>query len=340
MSRILLSVLGLLIIAGPTNAEPENIPLSRLGKDYQLVGRLHVPLRKVVTLEGVVFMGAFKSCESGPNLRVQKINGRATQEDIQIALRPLMGTWREKPEGVTDLPKLDMGGTYEMEGYETGGYHGIPGEVSKKLSVPSQECGGPGFGEQFEVTAAKRIEPIIYAPAMFEGTHALIQGKAVSREGKAAMIGDGWTVIVIDDKAWPPDIEGKQVETYGMYNPTSDRNVSRLVDGTWRLVSLDDQLGRTVELRGIAWEMDGVWRFDYRGTQLYVENMKDLPGWTSDNYGPMVIRGRLEKANLPRLDQISSKPDRDLKEYFIVRDASWKPLPALLSPERPIKNEE
>jgi len=73
------------------------------------------------------------------------------------------------------------------------------------------------------------------------------------------------------------------------------------------------------------------------GEDIHVENMRDMPGWTSDNYWkPVVIRGVLEKAVLPRLDQVSKKRNRDLKEYFIVREASWEPLPALLAPERPM----
>jgi hypothetical protein len=54
----------------------------------------------------------------------------------------------------------------------------------------------------------------------------------------------------------------------------------------------------------------------------------------------MVIRGRLEKARLPSLDQISLKEDRDLKEYYVVRKAQWSPLPALLGPEQPFSEPE
>ena len=54
----------------------------------------------------------------------------------------------------------------------------------------------------------------------------------------------------------------------------------------------------------------------------------------------MIIRGVLEKAMLPRLDQITDKPHRELEEQYIVRKASWEPIPALLSPERPFNEAE
>lgn len=93
--------------------------------------------------------------------------------------------------------------------------------------------------------------------------------------------------------------------------------------------------GRKVTLRGMARSLNGEWWFHYRGTDLYVEGMDKLPGWTVENHWrPMQIEGTLERASLPSLDQISLKPDRDLAEYFIVREPSWKPLPALLGPER------
>ena len=111
----------------------------------------------------------------------------------------------------------------------------------------------------------------------------------------------------------------KLIETCGLYNPDAsvyDREAKQkrfaLLDGKWRLVRLEDQLGRPVELRGRARSLNGVWWFYYRGTDLYVEKMADLPGWTSDNHWrPIIIRGILDKAQLPRLDQVSLKPDQE-----------------------------
>jgi hypothetical protein len=125
------------------------------------------------------------------------------------------------------------------------------------------------------------------------------------------------------------------VQTYGAYTSAQNSSEFELVDGEWALTRLEDQLNRDVKLRGTSWSLNGVWWFDYRGTRIYVEDMERLPGWNTDNHGrPMEVRGRLEKAMLPRLDQISLKSNRDLKEYFIVRQAKWDPVEKLLSIER------
>ena len=41
----------------------------------------------------------------------------------------------------------------------------------------------------------------------------------------------------------------------------------------------------------------------------------------------------IEDAKMPDLEQLSRQDKPDLKEYFIVRKASWEPLPALLLPD-------
>lgn len=336
MKYMTTTFLCLMIASACFAAEPQNIPLNQLGDKFQLVGKLHVPLGTVVTLEGVVIEGPFKGYEGGFNLRVQKIQGGVTQEDIQIVISPFFYEWGKKDlTGGTALPNLKVGDTYEMEGYPTGEYVGVPNEAFERGAEIIQTT-HHYFLERFMVIKAKRNEPVAFTPSMFVGERALIQGKAVTKEGKAVMTGDGWTVIVMNDKSWPKHVEGKRIETYGMYNPDFHRKVFTLIDGTWSLVALEDQLGHNVELRGKARSSNGVWWFNYRGIDLYVEDIQSLPGWTIENHWkPMVIRGFLEKATLPRLDQVTQKIGRDLKEYFIVKKASWEPLPALLSPERP-----
>jgi hypothetical protein len=334
---------GLLIGASLPAAERQDIPIEQLGKRYQLIGKLHEPIGKVLEVEGVVVEGPFKGYEGGLNLRVQRIQGQATQEDIQIVISPFFRGWGEK--SIVDgelLPKPEIGDTYRMKGYETGEYVGEPPGIFENERVPIQDT-AHYFRERFVVFKARRIDPVSYTPSEFTGRKALFQGKAVSKGGRGLLVGDAWDIVVIPAGSWPAYAEGKLVETYGMYNPepNPDSKVYRLLDGTWHLADLEDQLGRDVELRGRARSLNGVWWFHYRGTDLYVENMESLPRWTDDNHWrPMVIRGRLEKAELPRLDQVSMKENRDLKEYFIVRRPSWEPLDALLSVERPLAEPE
>jgi hypothetical protein len=239
-----------------------------------------------------------------------------------------------------------MGKTYEMEGYETGGYIGKPSKAFMNAGFMLQTAGFY-FRTYLEVYKAKKIEPLKFTPEDFKGRRALFQGAARTQNNQSIMDGDGWSVVVDPKVPWPKNIEGKLIETDGMYNLEENENESAekknrydLLDGSWRLVRLEDQLNQTVALRGCARSLNDIWWFNYRGTDLYVENMSELPGWSNDNHWrPMIIRGTLEKAKLPRLDQISLKSDRDLKEYYIVRKASWEPLPELLGVERPIEKE-
>lgn len=304
------------------------VPVAELGRKFDLIGKLHVPLGKIVTVEGFVVEGPFKGYEGGPSLRVQRINGRFTQEDIEIRLSDMTRVVPEKKV------EIKIGDSYELEGYESGGFVGHPDEIWKDGMAWVQTT-HHYFSLDFNIIRGKRITPIRFEPRDFEGRKALFEGIAADCDGKAVMEFEGCTVVVEPKWPWPKGIVGKKVETLGLYNPTRERKTYLLVDGKWRLVSLDDQLGQQVELRGIARSLNDIWWFDFRGTDMYVENMSQLPGWTNELWGrPVVIRGMLEKAKLPRIDQISLRSDRGLRDHYIVRKASWEPLDALLSPER------
>jgi hypothetical protein len=327
----------------PLAAGQQPVPVGELGKTFQLVGTLRLPLGEMVTVEGVVVEGPFKGYEGGPNLRVQRIQGRYTQECIQIPLKPYFGNW-----GDGELPKLATGKTYQMSGYETGRYVGMPAAINQAIiesgKVPIQTT-SHYFQSYFAVSEAEKIEPILYTPMMFEGERALLSGVARTIGGDSAMTGKGWVVIVRRGTAWEAGIEGKQIECDGRYNPEANSKVDPkkcdLLDGTWRLVHLKDQVGQEVSLRGTARSLNGEWWLNYRGTDLHVDGMASLPGWSNDmHYCPVIIEGKLERAKLPRIDQISEKTDRDLAESFVVRQASWKPLPALLFPELPVEKDE
>ena len=55
-----------------------------------------------------------------------------------------------------------------------------------------------------------------------------------------------------------------------------------------------------------------------------MENQKDLPGWSDKLWSRCVtISGKLDRAKLPDLDQITLKQNRDLREYYILRNPSW-----------------
>jgi hypothetical protein len=331
-SLFLMMVVAASAFASVASGQVINVPVLDLGKGHQLVGKLHVPLGKVVRVQGFVDRGPDKGFEGGLQLRVQRINDRATQEDIRLLLEDETGA--VPPDGSSKvLP--EMGKTYELQGYESGGYVGHPRGLEPYLqTVPHY------FRLEFHYLRGKLIEPIGFSPSEFEGRRALLQGVARDVAGAAVMDGGRWQVIVRPGATWSKDWLGKPVETLGMYNPLPREDFAKaasqfdLVDGVCRLSNLADQVGQAVELRGVARSLNDTWWFEYRGTRLYVENLEQLPGWTADNYGkPIAIRGQLESAKLPSLDQISIKSSRDLQDHWIVRKAKWVPIDALLAPE-------
>jgi len=314
--------------------KPQDVPLANLGDKFRLIGKLGEPLGTVVTVQGVVVEGPFKGFEGGPNLRIQRIDGRATQEDIQICIRPYFGKYGEQRASKEEVPKLDFGKTYEFEGYETGQFVGVPGEAYKRAGLAIATTGFY-FRHELAVYKGKRTTPVVWSPADFVDREALIEGQAVSRQKRAYIEGNGWKMLADSAAGWPKEFEGKTVEGFGMVKK-GDAAEFRLEKGVTRLVRLEDQRGRAVELRGRSWSLNGYWWLEYRGTKLYVEDMENLPGWkeSGPHGGAVLITGILDEAELPDLDQISLKSERDKKKYFIVRKAAWKRLDALLAPER------
>lgn len=331
----LLTILLLVVRSAPGADDAISVPAAELGRGYQLIGKLHEALGKVVRVQGHVVEGNAKGFATGPHLLVQRINGRATQEHIELLL--VDETHAAKPDALTNV-KPEIGKTYELEGYESGGFVGDPDLGERWRQSPLHH-----FLLNFGYVRGKQIAAIDFTPQDFVGQRALLQGTARDQDGKAVMDGSAWQVIVNSNAPWPKGIAGKKVETLGMYNgPKREASDSRtspvfsLIDGTARPVALEDQLGEKVELRGMATSLNGVWWFEFRDIDMYVENLENLPGFSEDHRAkPIVVRGVLDRAKLPRLDQVSVKADRNLRNYFIIRQATWAPTSALLAPEHP-----
>lgn len=295
---------------------------------YRLMGKLHRPLGEVVKIQGKVVEGPFKGYEGGPNLIAHRINGKATQELIQIKIRPYMYDFGHD---ATMLPKLNMGEEYEFEGYETGSFVGIPSEAYDRAGIGLQTSTFY-FSHTLVVYKGKQLPPLAWSPVDFIDRSAVIAGRAVSADGKSFIAGKGWQLQVNAETPWPEHYTGQEVEGFGVIRKTDKPETFIMEDAMTRLVHLKDQLGRKVSLRGTAWSLNGHWWFNYRGTKMYVEKMKELPGWNANLHGrPVLIEGILNEAELPSLNQITLKEDRDLAKNYIVRQARWKPLEALMS---------
>lgn len=302
--------------ADPPSADPTCRITPKLGQ----------PLGSVVTVAGVVVEGPFKGYEGGPNLRVQRINGLATQRDIQIRL--------EQYFPHMDLPTLKAGMTVEMEGYETGGFVGIPGQAYERAGLAIQ-ASGFYFSHQFIYHQARIIPTLLWLPANLVGQRALLFGQAVNDNGVAMLTGPGWRMVVDAHTPWEPWQVGKAAEAMGVVQRGTGEGSFTMTADFHRLSQLADQVGHAVSLRGRAWSRNGYWWFDYRGQSLHVEGMKDLPGWKGDLHGcPVEISGVLEEADLPDIAQYTLKVPPDLKRSFIVRKPAWRKIDSLLSPER------
>lgn len=297
-------------------------PIISHGQTDSKMGKLGKPLGKPLTIEGKIVQGPAKGHESGPNILVQKIDGKPTQEAIRL---PLANVDQQ----------LLTGDTYRIKGSETGSMVG-GGEEKGGFAVQSQSA---YFLHEFRIESAERIAPVVFHPKDFRGKLAMFRGVAVTERNKAwIQAKDGsWRILISDKIGWQGNLEGKPIETRGVHKPSGLGRKEFKLEGSWRPANLEDQLGQPVELRGTAKSLNGIWWFDWRGESLYVRNMEKLPGWTGENHWrQVVIRGRLKKMMMPRLDQIAIKARPDLAEYFVIDEPSWEPLPAgrqLLSPE-------
>lgn len=335
--KIIILVFLLVFMAEYSYSQENKIPveINNLSDKYEIIGELGFQLGTIVTVEGIVVRGPFKGYEGGLNLNIQKIDGLPTQKHIQIPVTPFYRKF-----GQDNLPKLNTGSCFRLRVYETGAYIGVPYDAFDEAGVIFQTASFY-FRNELVVVSGEKIEKINWSPKEYLGKFALLDGVAQNENDSAIILSTNWKLKLSGARKWNANEVGKLVEVYGKVTKTIDKNTYIIDSCQARLVKLNDQLGKVVKLRGTARSLNGYWWFNYRGIDLYVEDMEKLPGWTSENHWqPMEITGILELDSLPRIDQISLKPERDLDLYFIVRKASWTPIDTLLEQELPpIKKE-
>ena len=333
--KILFSISLAIAFASPLNAQDEKTPISLTSgsSEYVLVGELGVKLGETVTVTGRVVEGPFKGYEGGPNLIVQQIDGKSNQLNIRIPLTPYFGSF-----GDNRLPELENGKTYSLRVYETGEFVGKPMAAYKEAGIMLQTSGFY-FRNRLSVISGSKVDPISWGPESFIGRNALLSGTAVNENDVPFIKLSGCKLKLRGVEKWTQEQLGKNAEVYGTVSETKSAHVFEVTNCRHRLIELSDQIGKTVSLRGTARSLNGHWWFNYRGTDMYVENMNLLPNWTVYNHWqPMEITGTLEQAELPRIDQVSLKPNRDLGTYYIVRVPDWKPVEKLLEPELPAQD--
>ncbi len=310
-------------------AQDKRIPVQiNNALQFKIIGELGEEMGDTFTVRGIIVQGPYKGGGGGPNLLVQLIRDSSIQKHLQIPVSPYFGEF-----GRNRLPKLENGATYRFRVFETGGYTGRPADAYKEVDI-SLQTSGFYFLNRLIVIFGEKIDSIEWSPANFLGQNALLSGIAKNENDIAIIQTSSWKLRLIGSAKWKDAEVGKLAEVYGMIRETKTKDTYDAENGRARLVRLEDQLGKTVKLRGTALSMNGDWWFNYRGIEMYVENMSELVGQKGENhFRSMEITGILEQAELPRVDRQSSN-DPEPKMYYIIRKASWIPIPELLALER------
>lgn len=142
---ILLPVLGVAPPQAVQPSPPTDIPLKDMGSKFRVTGRFGKPLGEVVTLYGVIVRGKDK-IDSGRNLQIQSVDGRPFDGDVRVPVTGIGGT--------VDENSLEYGKTYELIGFETGKFEGVPEEVFRRIEVAFATCSFQ-FHTYFGAIAAK-----------------------------------------------------------------------------------------------------------------------------------------------------------------------------------------
>jgi hypothetical protein len=311
------------------------VRITNVKEQAKLIGQLGKPLGSALTVQGIVVENLSKGYNDGLNLTVQAINDSSIQQLITIPLSPYFGKF-----GDNRLPRLVRGSAYRLRVYETGEFVGVPDSAYKEAGIIMQT---PGFYFQnrLVVLSGEKIKTIKETPKNFVGHIALVSGIAKNENDTAFINTSKGELRLIGFRKWTESEIGKLAEVYGKIEKTETKRIFNVRDCNPRLVKLEDQIGMNVKLRGRAISLNGYWWFNYRGTDMYVEKMEELPNWTVENhFRSMEITGILEQAVLPRIDQIALKTNRDTQLYYIIRKPSWTPIEKLLAIEDTEKEDD
>lgn len=254
------------------NAQEVKTPVSVVspGNRFELVGELGLKLGETATVEGLIVEGPQKGFEGDPNLIVQRINGRAIQQQVQISVSPYFGEFGKTSFDKKALPACKNGSTYRLRAYETGGFAGVPDGASKEAGIALQS---PRFyfRNTLVVISGDQIEPIVWSPKDFADRDALLAGIAKNENGSPVIEGSPWKLLLTDADKWADEDIGKHVEVFGTVRATKSKQVFRVENCRASLIRLKDQVGRRVRLRGTARSLNNHWWFNYRGTDMLKE---------------------------------------------------------------------
>ncbi len=296
--------------------KPVDVPISSDGKSlYRLIGKLGEPLGTVLTVQGMVVGTGHRSTDNVLFFLVQRINDRATQEQIQIPLSKQSALL----SGRDGFPELIEGNSYEFQAFESGAYVGLPDEAR---GTAWRSASGFHFRNELQAFKGKLISPVVFAPADFVNRSATLRGRAVSLDNKAYMqstdeaglLGQSrpekWRLQLDANGPWPAAIAGKIVEATGIVRKADGDGEYLQENSLTFLPQLEGQVGCRISLRGGTLD-NRAWWFRNPSGGLRAENIEDVQ-----------VRARNRSAN----------PISDT----LLQDA----LPAPLTIDRPVFEQE
>ncbi|XVJ59232.1 MAG: hypothetical protein HEQ23_07460 [Tepidisphaera sp.] len=119
-------------------------------------GLLGRELGSLVTIRGIVTTDGRKA-ESGVFwLDVQSVEGVPAEPGIAIALAPHVVGWGERDQS-EGPPKLEIGREFELKGYETGAFVGVPDGADEAVGV-ARATTGFHFRRHFVVVGGGPLE--------------------------------------------------------------------------------------------------------------------------------------------------------------------------------------
>lgn len=296
----------------------------------KIIGQLGKPFGTIVTVKGVLVDYFSKRGDSGPNLIVQMINDSATQQFIRIPIKALWGLDENA------IAKLQFGATYKFRVFEEGRYTGTPPGIYERtqsapqvVSYDTTQDGHttvtvPGYVPQASpvhfqnfllATDWEKTEQIPWHPEQFFNKKGLLTGIA-KNEGDTAIVEQGALIVKLPGlKKWSDNVTGQNAEVYGVFKNTAKKDIYILAAGWAQPVKLQQQVSQVVKLRGEAVQLNGYWWFNYRGTDIYIENMDKLPEWKTHTYSRLIeITGLLEKNEKKYAGRIFE---------YTIKNASW-----------------
>lgn len=138
---------------GSGNAADRSKSLSSPPFPNGLLGR---ELGSLITIRGIVTTDGRKA-ESGVFwLEVQSVEGVPAEPGVAIALTPHVVGWGERDHG-KGPPKLEIGREFELKGYETGAFVGVPNgaDDAAGVALPSTDF---HFRPHFVVVGGSPLE--------------------------------------------------------------------------------------------------------------------------------------------------------------------------------------